>query len=114
MTATVLLLFVLPGAPPADPPADAGPPPCTRTLLTWAADLRGEDAAARRAAADAFIKAGPKARAAVPTLVKLIGEKNVHIDLVADVLGAIGPDAKEAVPALVAALPNNGTFGGEH
>src|SRR5262245_58459181 len=108
MTATVLLLFV-PLAPPAPPPASPAEEVLRlRQLVTWVGNLRNEDYEKQRAAADALIKAGPKAKEVVPMLVQMIGEKGVHTALIADILAAIGPDAKEAVPKLLAALPKDG------
>ena len=110
MTATALLLLIPLAAPAADPPAE--PSVCNRSLLTWVSDLQSKDAVTQRAAYDALVKAGPKAKGVVPELVKMLGEKDVPVYLVAGVLGAIGPDAKEAVPALLALLPKEPGFGG--
>ena len=48
---------------------------------------------------------GPKAKAAVPALIKALKSKNNWFrQWVAGALGAIGPEAKAAVPALVELL----------
>ena len=106
MTATALLLLVPLTAAPADPPA-----PTDEMVAKWVADLSNEDSAKQRAAHEALVKVGPKAKSAVPALTKLLGENKASVYYVADVLGAIGPDAKDAAPALLAVLPKEGGYG---
>lgn len=104
MTAVLLLLVPLVN-PVADPPSET-------TLAAWVADLASDDGAKQRAAHDALVKAGPKAKAAVPELVKLLDPKSRAVALATNVLGAIGPDAKDAVPALMKLIPKEpGGFG---
>ncbi len=105
MTATVLLLLVPLGAPADPPPAAAEVKIDGRTVAEWVADLRSSDPMKQRDAHQALLKAGPKAKSAVPELTKYLGEKYARYDYAAEILGAIGPDAKEAVPALIALLP---------
>jgi HEAT repeat protein len=102
MTAPVLVLLVSLSAPPVELP-----------LADWVAELGNENRATQQAAYEALLKAGPKAKAAVPALVKALGAKNVQTAYVADILGAIGPDAKEAVPALLGHLPKEDSWGVE-
>ncbi len=109
MTATAFLLLVPLAAAPADPPAKPEPDLCSRSLITLVGNLRSTDSATQRAAAEELIKAGPRAKAAVPDLVKLLGEKNTTLAHYAiEILSAIGPDAKEAVPALLALVSKDG------
>jgi HEAT repeat protein len=77
----------------------------------WVAHLGSEDPAKQEAAYKALLKAGPRAKSAVPALVKALRAKNVPTSDVVDVLGAIGPAANEAVPALLALLPKDGDLG---
>ena len=107
-TMTALLLLVPLAAAPADPPA---PTPTDEMVARWVADLTNEDSAKQRAAHESLMKAGPKAKSAVPALTKLLGEKNAPVYYAADVLGAIGPDAKAAVPALLERLAKDGSYG---
>jgi hypothetical protein len=53
----------------------------------------------------ALNKIGPAARAAVPALVRVLGDANNSVrETAAEALGAIGPDASSAVAALIAVL----------
>jgi HEAT repeat protein len=109
MTAAILLLVLLaaPAAPPAIPTTEAVIE--NRTVDSWVADLRSEDDEKRRSAHAALMKAGPKAKGAVPALTKMLSEENVRW-FAAEILGEIGPDAKDAVPALLALLPKEPGF----
>ena len=49
------------------------------------------------------MRAGAKAKSAVPDLIKLLGVKDVRSDQIADILVSIGPDAKAAVQKAVPA-----------
>ncbi|VTR97175.1 heat repeat-containing protein : HEAT repeat-containing protein OS=Leptolyngbya sp. PCC 7375 GN=Lepto7375DRAFT_2567 PE=4 SV=1: HEAT_2: HEAT_2: HEAT_2 [Gemmata massiliana] len=103
MTTTILLLVVpLTGSPleVSDDPA----------IFSWVADLGGADIGKQFAARAALVKAGPKAKSAVPLLVKQLGDKNARRHAI-EVLGAIGPSAKDAVPALIAQLPSEDGIG---
>jgi HEAT repeat protein len=111
MTASLVLLLALqtPPAvrtaddPPAARPADAVPSFKGRTLTEWLADLNGTDEEKQRAALVAIMNLGPKAKAVVPDLRKLLlnKESNRRWDA-AYALAAIGPDAKDALPDLYA------------
>src|SRR5215470_14344945 len=104
-TMTALLLLLVPlAAAPADPPA----PTPTDEIAKWVADLSNENREKQTAAYEALMKAGPKAKSAVPALTKRLDDKNVQVGQVANILGEIGPDAKDAVPALLAALSKEG------
>jgi HEAT repeat protein len=47
---------------------------------------------------------GPEAKAAIPALIKALGDQDVHVRiLAANTLGDIGSEANEAVPALIKA-----------
>ncbi len=74
--------------------------------MALVADLGDKDVSKQYAALDALVKAGPKAKAAVPALVKQL-EIDAARRHAVGVLGAIGPDAKDAVPALLAVLPKD-------
>lgn len=101
MIATLLLLTSL--SAPVDTPDDA-------TVAKWVADL-SENGPARQTAVDALMSAGPKAKSAVPALIKLIDTKGRNSEAV-EILGAIGPGAKDAVPVLMGLLPKEpGGFG---
>src|SRR5262245_7685878 len=97
------LLFTLVLAAPAQQPASE---PDAKQLAAWVADLSGSDAAKSGVAREALIKAGPKAKAFVPDLIKLLTSKDDRLSWgmthAVAILGAIGPDAKDAVPALMA------------
>jgi HEAT repeat protein len=104
MTATALLLLVpLAAAEPRQPALDLPPD----TVAALVRDLSAADGEKKRAACAALVAAGPRAKAAVPALVALIGRPDVHNYQVAEVLGAIGPDAKTAVPALFKLIPDD-------
>src|SRR5262245_14747605 len=111
MTAALLLLVPLsvPAAPPTAPATEAIVD--NRAVSAWVADLQSEDYAKQVGARDALMKAGPKAKDAVPALTKMLSEKNPRWDFAAEVLAEIGPDAKDAVPALLALLPKGENFG---
>jgi hypothetical protein len=51
-------------------------------------------------AAEALARFGPKAKAAVPGMVKMVEGRTGKLEIVVTILGKIGPDAKAAVPAL--------------
>lgn len=72
-------------------------------------DLSGPDVAVRTNVANTLNKMGPKAKSAVPELIKLLSEDNVDDirKLAAFVLGGIGPDAKSAAPELIKLLSDD-------
>jgi HEAT repeat protein len=108
MTATVLLLLAPLSAAPPEPAVPAAETAVSeRQMAGWIADLSSKEYEAQRIAYVGLCKAKPKA--AVPALIKLLGEKNGPVYYAAGILGAIGPDAKEAVPALLALVPKDGT-----
>ncbi len=102
MTATALLLLIPLSAPPEAP---ADPIIEGRPVLAWIADLSSKDPDKQQLATETLIKAGPKAKSAVPALIKLLGATDTRRESAVNILGAIGPDAKEAVPALLELLP---------
>ena len=107
-TLLMLMAMVAPGqAPPtAPPPAEVVD---DAAIAAWVADLSSPDAATKRDAHRALLKAGPQAKAAVPELIKLVNDTSGAASEAIDVLGAIGPDAKKSIPTLVARLtPANG------
>ncbi len=73
------------------------------------ARLASGDVAARRNASYELSQLGPKAKEAIPALIKALedSDKQVWTNAIATV-AAIGPDAKDAVPALLAALDSKG------
>src|SRR5262249_8012623 len=82
-----------------------------RQVAAWVADLSHSDSAKQRAAHEALVKAGPKAKSAVPALVKMLDPKDNRAGYAIEVLGAIGPAANAAVPALLARLPKEDGWG---
>jgi HEAT repeat protein len=109
------LLLLLASASPSQPPttaAEVAPAPVVvpdaKQLAAWVADLSAQDNDRRRAAINALVKAGPRAKSAVPDLIKLLKEKDWRADNIIEILGAIGPDAKDAVPHLLALLKPTG------
>src|SRR5262245_17219154 len=107
MTAAALLLLIPLFAPPEVP---ADPIIEGRPLSAWVADLADPDDKKQQLAATALTKAGPKAKPAVPHLVKMLDPKDNRVGWALEILRAIGPDAKEAVPALLTLLPKDGGF----
>ncbi|MBP3957074.1 HEAT repeat domain-containing protein [Gemmata sp. G18] len=101
---TIILLLV---APLAGAPLEVSDDPA---IFSWVADLGGADIEKQFAARAALVKAGPKAKSAVPLLAKQLGDKTARRHAI-EVLGAIGPSAKDAVPALIAQLPNEDGIG---
>ena len=99
---TTLLLLITITIPTQAPLSDAEAE--TKQLAAWVADLSGGDLNQQNAARDALMKAGPKAKAFVPDLIKIIGDKSNQGSWAwshaVEVLGAIGPDAKDATPLL--------------
>lgn len=76
-----------------------------KPLDDWVRDAGAGDASARRDSLIALRAAGPKAKAAVPTLVKSLMDPDTDVRrYAAFTLGSIGPDAKDAVPALARGL----------
>jgi hypothetical protein len=89
-------------APPMNLTGSAGAAgemtPEIRSLL---ADVQSSKTETRLFAIKAIGNLGPKGREAVPTLAKLLRDKDKRIRiLTAHTLGKIGPDAKDALPAL--------------
>jgi HEAT repeat protein len=70
---------------------------CVPFLLTT---FQGGNRDLMELAGEAIGKFGPKAKAAVPGLVKMVEGRTGKLDVVVSLLGKIGPDAKAAVPAL--------------
>src|SRR4051812_46307431 len=95
---TLLLATTAPPQPPAVPEADA------KQLAAWVADLSAKEYTKQGAARDALIQAGPKAKAVVPDLIKLVEARkqpgSTAWFYAVEVLGALGPDARDAAPAL--------------
>lgn len=71
--------------------------------------LAAPDVAVRRNASYELSQLGPKAKDAVPALIKALedSDKQVWTNAIA-AIAALGPDAKDAVPALLAALDSKG------
>lgn len=96
-------------------PAQTESKPDAQQLAAWLADLASGDTTKQQAARLALLKAGPRAKDAVPALIKLLGNNDSkrtwasHIAV--ELLGAIGPAAKDAIPAL-AKLCTVQTYGG--
>jgi HEAT repeat protein len=108
MTASALVLLVSLSAPPAPAAAE---PLDERTVLAWVADLTAENFEKRMTACLAFEKAGPRAKAAVPALIKMINPKTGEGFIAIDMLAHIGPAAKEAVPTLMGLLARDTSSG---
>src|SRR5262245_53944078 len=100
MTTTLLLLLApLSHAQPQQAPApvdEVAPPPVEAVseaaIARWVAELADKDYDKLRAAHAGLMRAGPKAKAAVPALIKLLNNKNANRTTVVEILGAIGPD----------------------
>lgn len=72
-----------------------------RKLSEWVADLSAAAPLTRSQAAYAISALGPKAKSAVPALIKELDDPAPTARYpVIYALGEIGPDAKEAIPAL--------------
>src|SRR5262249_31211045 len=72
--------------------------------------LAGKDEKEREKAAEALGRLGPKAKAAVPALVKLLKAGTpAQREQAVRALGKMGPAAREAVPALLQALRDEET-----
>src|ERR1700686_4611302 len=78
-----------------DPTADG------KKIELYLSQLRGNDPIARSDASIGLSRLGPKAKSAVPELIKMLGETVDIGNAAVTILGAIGPDAKAAVPALI-------------
>jgi HEAT repeat protein len=107
---TLLLLFAT--AFPTQPPQPAtvavevAPAPTVvpdaKQIAAWVADIASADFTRQEAARAGLVKAGPKAKAAVPELITIAAGQKGRPDFASEVLGAIGPDAKDALPTLLA------------
>ena len=96
--------------PPTRPPAPAIPEEVTELM----GGLSQPDPNARWKAAEALGNLGPRASAAVPALIDLLGDRQETVRWrTAEALGKIGPDARAAVPALVRGLSETGLLATE-
>jgi HEAT repeat protein len=88
--------------------AQEGPTTDEQKIEHHLRQLRGKDRIARSDACKELCKLGPKAKPAVPELIKMLSEKDDISRWPVIVLAAIGPDAKAAVPALIERMKSKG------
>jgi HEAT repeat protein len=100
--------LLLPAAPLALAAPDKKEEPTYqgKPLSTWLKQLRSDRSKERADAAVALDESiGPKGKAAVPSLIEALKDKEVAVtSRAASALGKVGPAARAAAPALIAAL----------
>jgi HEAT repeat protein len=85
-----------------DPSGIEEPPDENKEVQGWIAKLEDRDPKVRSSAVQALRQMGPKARSAIPALVRALGDEQSWLsESVASALGEMGPSA---VPPLIAAL----------
>lgn len=85
--------------------APEGPDDLDATVAALCEALENDDPNAKRDAADALAVLGPKAKAALETLLGQFGHEFPWVRV--SCLGAVGAMGKEAVPALIETMKNN-------
>ena len=85
--------------------AEDGPADLQRTVAALTAAVSNDDPSVKMAAADALAALGPKAKAALPTLLEQFGHEFPWVRVSCQ--AAAGSIGKDAVPALIDTLVNN-------
>jgi HEAT repeat protein len=76
-----------------------------KSMAVWKKELKSKDPMARWRAAAAISVIGPKARGAIPDLIKLLGDGEYFVRYeAAQTLGKFGPASRAAVPDLIKLL----------